>query len=142
LARATLHALGEDLHVAVWPGSARNTDDITRFIAKESRSYVLSASGLMRKTDIPPNIPHADLIAANSSDLLANGGSCIASPEGEWLVEPVVDKEDLLVATLDHSHVRGERHNFDPSGHYSRPDVFQLSVNRKRQSNITVEGDG
>ena len=48
LARAALYAQGEDVHVAVWPGSARNTSDITQFIAKEGRSYVLSASGLMR----------------------------------------------------------------------------------------------
>jgi nitrilase len=141
LARATLHALGEDLHVAVWPGGVGNTDDITRFIAKESRSYVLSASGLMRKTDIPADIPHAELIAANSADVLANGGSCIAGPDGEWVVEPVIDEEDLLVAMLDHSRVRAERQNFDPSGHYSRPDVFQLRVNRDRQSVLSIDGD-
>ena len=52
LARTALYAQGEDLHVAVWPGSVRNTQDITRFIARESRSYVVSVSGLMRREDI------------------------------------------------------------------------------------------
>ena len=98
LVRAALYAQGEDLHVAIWPGGLHNTWDLTRFIAKESRSYVISASGLMRKTDFPPGTPHLDLILANSADWLANGGSCIAAPDGEWVVEPVVEQEDLIVA--------------------------------------------
>lgn len=57
LPRSALYALGEDLHVAVWPGSKRNTEDITRFIVKESRSFVVSVSGLMRPEDIPKKCP-------------------------------------------------------------------------------------
>ena len=138
LARAALYAQGEDLHVALWPGGIHNTSDITRFIAKEARSYVLSASGLMRKEDFAPEVPHLDLILANSSDLLASGGSCIAGPDGEWVVEPVVGKERLIVATVDHRRVRAERQNLDPAGHYARPDVTHLTVNRKRQSTLTI----
>ncbi len=138
LARAALYGLGEDLHIAVWPGSQRNTEDITRFIAVESRSYVISVSGLMRKTDIPEGIPHRDAITTNAEDVLANGGSCIAAPDGSWVIEPVCDQEELILATLDHQRVREERQNFDPSGHYARPDVLQLVVNRKRQSTINL----
>ena len=65
LARAALYAQGEDLHVAVWPGGVHNTADITRFIARESRSYVLSAAGLMRKDDFPAETPHLEAILAN-----------------------------------------------------------------------------
>lgn len=138
LSRTALYGLGEDLHVAVWPGSDRNTFDLTKFIAKESRSYVISVSGLMRKADITKDIPHADLIKENSTDILANGGSCLAGPDGEWIIEPVVDKEELFVAEIDHSQVREERQNFDPAGHYSRPDVTRLVVNRDRQSLIST----
>lgn len=138
LPRTALYAMGEDLHVALWPGNLRNTFDITRFIAKEARSYVISASGLMRKTDIPAETPHSELIRANSSDVVANGGSCIAGPDGEWVVEPVVGEERLIVTTIDHSRVRGERQNFDPVGHYARPDVTRLTLNRERQSVLTV----
>lgn len=138
LARASLYAQGEDLHVAVWPGGVHNTADITRFIAREGRSYVLSASGLMRKTDFPLETPHLDTILANSADFLANGGSCIAGPDGEWVVEPSIEKENLMVATLSHQFVRAERQNFDPSGHYSRPDVLKLKLNRERQSTLSI----
>jgi len=139
LARAALYGQGEDLHVAVWPGSTRNTEDITRFIARESRSYVLSVSGLMRAADIPADTPHRAAITAGSGDTFADGGSCIAGPDGEWIVAPVVDEEQLIVATLDYGRVREERQNFDPAGHYSRPDVLQLTVNRQRQSTIRLK---
>jgi nitrilase len=139
LARAAMYGQGEDLHVAVWPGGVQNTSDITRYIAKEARSYIISASGLMRKSDFPGNTPHLDKILANCPDLLANGGSCICGPDGEWLVEPLAEKEKLIVTSLDHQRVREERQNFDPAGHYARPDVTQLTVNRKRQSTLTVE---
>ena len=138
LARAALYALREDLHVAVWPGGVHNTQDITRFIAKEARSYVVSASGLMRTKDFPDDTPHVDLILANSTEVLANGGSCIAGPDGEWVVEPVVAEEKLIVAVIDHQRVRAERQNFDPAGHYARPDVTRLTVNRERQTTLKI----
>ncbi len=139
LPRAALYAQGEDLHVAIWPGGLHNTHDLTRFIAKESRSYVISVCGLMRPSDFPPDTPHYDLIMAGSQQaFLANGGSCLAAPTGEWVVEPVVGTEELIVATIDHQRVREERQNFDPAGHYSRPDVTQLTVNRQRQSTLVL----
>lgn len=136
LARTALYAQGENLHISVWPGSVRNTEDITRFIAKESRSFVIAASGLMRKEDINPSVPYFEKIIENAPDYLGNGGSCIAAPDGSWIIEPVINKEVLLTATIDLNEVLKERQNFDPSGHYSRPDVFQLKIDRKRQSLI------
>ena len=134
LARAALYAQGEDLHVAVWPGSVRNTQDITRFIAREGRSFVVSVSGLMRRSDIPDTLPRAGLLQETADEVMANGGSCIASPTGEWLLEPETGVESLRVAELDHRVVLEERQNMDVAGHYSRPDVTQLSVDRRRQS--------
>jgi nitrilase len=139
LPRAALYAQGEDLHVALWPGNARNTEDITRFIARESRSYVVSVSGLMRKSDIDASLPHADLLIASADDVMANGGSCVAGPGGEWVLAPVTDSESLSIVEIDHARVLEERHSLDVVGHYSRPDVTRLIVNRKRQT--TAEFD-
>ena len=138
LARAALYGQGEDLHIAIWPGGIHNTRDITRFIAMEARSYVVSASGLMRKTDFPPETPNLEAILGKCPDMLANGGSCIAGPDGDWIVEPVVDKETLIVAALDYKPVLMERQNFDPAGHYARPDVTRLTVNRQRQKTLKI----
>lgn len=136
LPRTALYGQGENLHVAVWPGSDHNTRDITRFIARESRSYVVSVSSLMRKSDFPQGTPHLESILENAPDMLTNGGSCIAGPDGEWIVEPVINEEKIIYQSLDFNRVLEERQNFDVVGHYSRPDVTKLIVNRERQSTV------
>ncbi|MCH7524494.1 MAG: carbon-nitrogen hydrolase family protein [Bacteroidetes bacterium] len=136
LPRTALYGLGENLHIAVWPGNDNNTKDITRFIARESRSFVVSVSSLMNKTDFPENTPHLEKILKNAPDVLANGGSCIAGPDGKWIIEPVINKEGLIIETIDFNRVLEERQNFDVVGHYSRPDVTKLIVNRERQSTV------
>lgn len=141
LSRAALYAQGENLHIAVWPGNKRNTVDITRHIAKESRSFVISASGLMRRQDIPLSTPHYDEIVKGCPEIMADGGSCLAGPDGNWIIEPVTDREELLIATINHKEVRRERQNFDACGHYSRPDVTRLTINRQRQSVLNIEDE-
>ena len=136
LARAALYGQGEDLHYAIWPGTVRNTKDITRFMAKEARSYVVSVSSLMRGSDFPADTLYRDQLVTDEDAYLADGGSCVAGPDGEWVLEPVPHTEGLLVAEIDHARVREERQNFDPVGHYSRPDVTRLTVDRRRQSTI------
>ncbi len=84
LTRSALYALGEDLHVAIWPGSVRNTNEITRFIAREARSYVVSVSGLMRADDMrpafpgsnrcnKPNLPYGPMVARALQAPMATG---------------------------------------------------------------------
>lgn len=136
LARAAMYAQGEDLHVSIWPGNKRNTEMLLPVIAQESRSYVIGVSGIFRPEDIPDDFPHADEMRASTQNVLADGGSCIAAPDGSWLVAPIINEEKLIIAEIDHLKVREERQNFDPSGHYSRPDVLSLNVNRERQSVI------
>lgn len=140
LPRAALYGQGESLHVAIWPGSEHNTRDITPFLAREGRSYSIAVSGFMPVSDIPRDIPLYDEImnAAIDTEFLANGGSCLCAPNGEFVIEPQVGIEGVFSAEVDFERVREERQNFDPAGHYSRPDVTQLHVNRVRQSTIEM----
>lgn len=139
LARASLYAQGEDLHCMLWPGARRNTHDLTPVVAKESRSYVVSVSGLLRASDVPAGFPSRDRFVPDADELLHDGGSCLAAPDGSWIIEPIVGVERVEVAEVDPARVRGERQNFDPAGHYSRPDVLELRVNRRRPGGATFD---
>ncbi len=146
LSRTALYGMGENLHIAVWPGSVRNTEDITRYIAIESRSFVVSVSGLMRTVDFPDHTPHLNKILGNAPSIIANGGSCIAGPDGKWIIEPIADKEGVIIGEINLNRVFEARQNFDPTGHYSRPDVTKLIVDRRRQSivedgNLSMDGN-
>jgi nitrilase len=130
-ARLAMYAGGEDIHVSAWPGAVRNTVDIARFVALEGRVFSLAAGTILGRDDIPDDFPLAAALPAGS---YTDGGSAVAAPDGSWLQEPLADDEGLVIADIDVAQVREERQNFDPVGHYSRPDVFQLHVDRRRRS--------
>ena len=93
----------------------------------------------MSPESIPDHVPLRDDALAGASGYLSPGESAIAAPDGSWVVEPVSGEEMLVVADVDPSVVRGERHNFDPAGHYFRGDVIRLSVDRSRLDPVTFE---
>lgn len=61
------------------------------FIAKESRSYVIACSGLMRAQDFSEDTPDLDLILADGDNIISNGGSTIVAPDGTFLIDPVLN---------------------------------------------------
>ncbi|MEL7370787.1 MAG: carbon-nitrogen hydrolase family protein, partial [Myxococcota bacterium] len=131
LTRASLYAQGMNLHVASWPGAPRNTENSTPFFAFEGRSYVASVSGILRPEDIPEDVPLRSQIIGDDTFLLT-GGSAVAGPDGRWVLPPVAEKVGIFTADIDISRVRQARQSFDPAGHYARPDVFRLTVDRRR----------
>ncbi len=131
-ARHALYAQGEELHISVWPGNPRNTGDLTRFIALEGRVFSLAACGLISFADVPNDFPLRSELREVETTEYCRGGSAIAGPDGSWIVEPVIAEERLVIADLDMRGVAEERQNFDPAGHYSRPDVFRVEVDRRR----------
>jgi nitrilase len=128
-ARLAMYAGGEDIHVSVWPGAVRNTVDIARFIALEGRVFSLAGSSLLSRSDVPDDFPLAAQLRDGDWE---DGGAAIVGPDGRWLREPVAGTEGLVIADIDLARVREERQNFDPTGHYARPDVFELRVDRRR----------
>ena len=131
LARFALYAGGEELHISTWPGAPHLTRDIARFIAMEGRVYSVAVGGVLRANDIPDAFPlKKELLEGR--DRFLSGGTMIVGPDGEVLQGPIKDEETILYADLDRRAVLAERQNFDPAGHYNRPDVFDLKINRER----------
>ncbi|MFX0151373.1 MAG: carbon-nitrogen hydrolase family protein [Candidatus Hodarchaeota archaeon] len=127
LARVALHLQEEIVHVAVWPGSLKLTQDITRFIALEGRSWVISTSGLLRSEDFShlseDEFPMKQIMESRAENW-QNGGSMVVNPKGVIVEGPLIDKEGIIYAEIDPLMAIEERQNFDISGHYSRFDIF------------------
>ncbi len=80
-------------------------------------------------------MPATDDAAATPESLLLRGGSCIIAPDGSYVVEPVFDEESVITAELDLTMIDKEKMTLDVTGHYFRPDVFDLKLNRGSRRN-------
>ena len=130
LARQAMHDAGEDLHAALWPTVHEMHQVASRHYAFEGRCYVLAAGSLMRARDLPAELePHPAKVASPDTFVM-RGGSAIIRPDGSYAVEPVYDREDILVADIDTGMIREQRMTLDVAGHYHRRDLLQLSVTR------------
>jgi nitrilase len=137
LARTAKYAQGAEVHVATWPGSPGTSHDVSRFIAREGRMFVVSSGAILRAEHLPEAFPLRDEMI-EADDLYCDGGAIIVGPDGTVIAEATPNEECILLADLDLESLRRERHNFDPTGHYSRPDVFGLHVDRRRRSTLHV----
>jgi predicted amidohydrolase len=130
LARQAMHDSGEDIHVALWPTAHEMLQVASRHYAFEGRCFVLAAGSLMRASALPPELePHAGKIRSSGGWLL-RGGSAIVGPDGRYVVEPCFDRPELIVSDIDIGRVREERMTLDVSGHYHRPELLRLGIDR------------
>ncbi len=122
-ARMALYQLGIDLYLAPTADARDTWFASMQHIACEARCFVLSSNQWMRKEDYPPDI----LEWMNPDEpITCRGGSMIVSPLGEILAGPLIDQEGMLIRDLDMEDVVRARYDFDPVGHYSRPDYFRV----------------
>lgn len=132
LARAALYAQGIDIYLApTWDNSDVWVSTL-RHIAKEGRVYVVGVTPCQRGSDIPSNTPGRDLWKGED-DWMSRGNSTIVDPGGSILSGPLSGEEGILYAEIDATNARTQRSEFDPVGHYARPDIFELHVNTEKQ---------
>ena len=96
-------------------------------VALEGRCFVLTACQFIRKNDFPASVRVS--LGDTPDAVLMRGGSAIVNPLGKVLAGPHFGGETILHATLDLHDIGRGKFDFDVAGHYSRPDVFQLTVN-------------
>jgi nitrilase len=124
LYRTHLYAQGVEIWCAPTVDDRDPWPATMRFIALEGRCFVASAVQYLDSAMLPPGYP-----AEVQRDPLIRGGSLIVGPLGEVLAGPEYGRECILTAEIDLGALPRARFDFDPVGHYARPDIFHLSVN-------------
>ncbi len=131
LARMAMYERGIDVLLSpTWDNSDEWVPTL-RHIAKEGRIFVVGITAFLRGSDVPRDLPGADDMYGGDDDLMSRGNSTIVAPGGEVLAGPLVGEAGLVRATLDLSQIAAGRRMFDPTGHYSRPDVLRLDEPRR-----------
>jgi nitrilase len=134
LARYALYAQGIDIWLApTWDNSDVWVPTL-RHIAKEGRVYVIGVAAVLRGSDVPSDLPGRDEMYGGEDDWMSRGLSTIVAPDGAIISGPLMEKEGILYAELDSAVARAARQEFDPVGHYARPDVFTLAMQPRATS--------
>ncbi len=128
LARMALYQQGVELYLAPTADSRDTWQATLRHIACEGRCFVLGCNQYVTKDMYPADLPTLSELAAQP-DVMCRGGSVIVSPLGEVIAGPLYDREGILYADLDMDEIVRSKLDFDVTGHYARPDVFEFAVN-------------
>jgi nitrilase len=127
LARQVLHLSGEDIHIAAWPQVKEMNLVASRHYAFEGRCFVIACGAVMKAGELPPELERIASLEDPDAFVL-NGGSAIIAPDGSLLAGPVFGEETILTADLDLSRIAEESLTLDVTGHYYRPDLFELKL--------------
>jgi predicted amidohydrolase len=157
LARAAMHNLGEDVHIAAWPTVRESHQIASRHYAMEGRCFVLAAGLVQVKDDLLDGLERVaraqvaeggsatktyaaarELLEAIPGEVLNRGGSLITAPDTRVIAQ-AGEREETLLAELDLAEVAEGLTNLDTDGHYARPDVFELTVDTRGGSGVNWE---
>lgn len=135
LLRTTMYAKGIELYCAPTADARDSWLASMRHIACEGRCFVLSCNQYALRSDYPDDYDTA--FDQEPNTVYCRGGSCIVNPLGEIIAGPDYEGETILTADLDLRDIARGKFDFDPVGHYSRPDIFQLYVNEAAVSTVS-----
>jgi nitrilase len=143
LARYAMYAWGVQIYVAPTWDSSPGWVGTMQHIAREGRVAVIGCCIAMRRDAIPDRYEFKSLYPAakKPEDEWVNvGNSVVVAPGGRVLAGPIACEEKVIYAEIDPVQARGSKSSLDVAGHYARPDVFQLTVNRDPNELLRVDG--
>jgi aliphatic nitrilase len=149
LSKFAMYSMHEQVHVAAWPSfstykeayalGAHANMAASQVYALEGQCFVLAPCGMVSQEMY-------DLMVENDSqaELIDVGGGYaqIYAPDGSPMCERLAhDEEGILFAELNFTAITIAKSFADPVGHYSRPDVLKLMLNRKHQKPVESSFD-
>ncbi|MEO6207804.1 MAG: carbon-nitrogen hydrolase family protein [Candidatus Limnocylindrales bacterium] len=136
LARFALFASGVQIYIApTWATGERWVLSM-RHIAIEGGCWVLGCGNVMRAADIPADLPGRGELYPDAEEWVNPGDSIIVSPTGDVVAGPLHEEEGILYADADPALVDRAHRLLDVAGHYGRPDVFHLTIDRSPREPI------
>ena len=139
LARYALYAQGVEIYIAPTYDSGENWIGSLQHIAREGRCWVVGCGNLMRASDLPEDFPGKDTLYPDAEEWVNLGDSVVIAPDGEIVAGPMHKETGILYCEIDLEKARIAKRALDVTGHYSRPDIFQLHVNCQPQSPVKFE---
>ena len=134
LARYALYSQGVEVYVAPTYDSGDDWIGTMQHIAREGRCWVVSSGVALTRGDIPSDFPEKEALYPDTQQWINAGDSVVIAPGGEIVAGPLRNQKGLLYAEIDARRVAPSRRTLDVAGHYSRPDIFTLTVNAQPQS--------
>ncbi len=132
LARYALYAQEIDIYVAPTWDSGENWVASMRHIAREAGCWVIGTATALQGKDIPADFPELQKLF-NPEEWINDGGAVVVKPNGAITAGPLTRDLTILYAEIDKETARRARRSLDVCGHYSRPDIFSFSVDRREQ---------
>ncbi len=130
LARFAVYAEGCEIYIAPTWADGSTWLASMRHIAAEGRCWVLGNGCAMRGRDIPKDFPQRGRLFPDLEEWYNRGDSVIVAPGGELVAGPLHEQHGILYADCDPTRASTAKRTLDVAGHYGRPDIFKLEVNR------------
>lgn len=140
LARYALFSEDIDIYVAPTWDSGEVWHSSMHHIAREGGCWVLSTATAMTGSDIPDDFPERDSLF-DPEEWINPGDAVVIKPFGGVHAGPMYQEKDILYADIDLEDARRSRKAFDVAGHYSRPDLFRVEVDRSQKPPIKFTDD-
>jgi len=139
LARFTLFAQGCEIYIAPTWDFGDSWVSTMRHIALEGRCWVIGIGSAMRGKDMPADFPQRSRMFPNLEEWFNSGDSVVVAPNGEVVAGPLHEAHGILYADCDPARAAAAKRTLDVSGHYGRPDIFRLEVDRESRVPVAFE---